>query len=342
MKTSVGPKLLVVLLGTALPGLAAGQETAAVPAALGESEAREVVQRIAELLEERYVYPDVGERTGVDLAARFGAGEFRGVSHPDTFAARVTNALQAVSKDKHLRVRVRAPDQTRLERDDPAQARAEAAARARAQNYGFERVERLEGNIGYIEMRYFDGSDDAKPTAAAAMNFVANADAVIFDMRRNGGGSPEMIRYVSSWFFDEPTHLNSLYWRAGDRTQEFWTYDDIPGAQRPDVPIFILTSGDTFSGAEEFSYNMSNLDRATLIGEVTGGGANPGGVVPVGDRFEVFVPVGAAVSPITGTNWEGVGVEPHIEVDAEDALDTALELARAAAEAYRAVAKAVS
>ncbi len=149
-----------------------------------------------------------------------------------------------------------------------------------------------------------------------------------------------MIRYVSSWFFAEPSHLNSLYWRAGERTEEFWTYDDIPGVKRPDVPLFVLTSNYTFSGAEEFSYNMLTQKRATLIGEVTGGGANPGGVRAINERFTVFIPLGAAVNPITGTNWERVGVTPHIEVSADEAFDIALEMAQAAAEAFRAESRA--
>jgi C-terminal processing protease CtpA/Prc len=325
---------LAAVIQLALAGGVAAQ-VPETPATLDDDERQAVVLRISELLEERYVYPAVGEESGADLLARLEAGEFDEVSDPETFADRLTEALQGVSNDKHLRVRLRPPERVQVEREDPALARAQRAAEARERNYGFEKVERLDGNVGYVEMRYFDGSPDAKPTAAAAMNFLANADAIIFDMRRNGGGSPEMIRYVSSWFFGEPTHLNSLYWRAGERTDEFWTYDEIPGVKRPDVPLFVLTSSRTFSGAEEFSYNMLTQERATLIGEVTGGGANPGGTVAINERFEVFIPAGAAVNPITGTNWEGVGVTPHIEVPADEALDLALERARAAAEEFR-------
>ena len=325
---------LAALVQLVFIGAVAAQVSETSPQLLDE-ERQAVVLRISELLEQRYVYQAVGEESGADLMARLQAGEFDDVSDPAAFAARLTDALQDVSHDKHLRVRVRPPQRAQVERDDPARARAQAATRAKARNYGFEKVERLEGNVGYVDMRYFDGSEEAKPTAAAAMNFLANADAIIFDMRQNGGGSPEMIRYVSSWFFGESTHLNSLYWRAGERTQEFWTYDDIPGVKRPDVPLFVLTSGRTFSGAEEFSYNMLTQERATLIGEVTGGGANPGGTTTINERFEVFIPVGAAVNPITGTNWEGVGVTPHLEVPAAEAFDIALEKAQAAAEAFR-------
>ncbi len=327
-------------MGLAAAGLllaqtaAMAQDPPASPTRLEEGEREAVILRISELLEQRYVYPEVGEESGAELIARLRAGEFDGVVSVDTFAARLTEALQSVSHDKHLRVRVRPPQRARAERG--AAALAVDRARSRRRNYGFEKVERLEGNVGYVDMRYFDGDPVARFTAAAAMNFLANADAIIFDMRQNGGGSPEMIRYVSSWFFEEPTHLNSLYWRAGERTEEFWTYDNIPGVKRPDVPLFVLTSNRTFSGAEEFSYNMLTQERATLIGEVTGGGANPGGTQTINERFEVFIPVGAAVNPITGTNWEGVGVTPHIEVSADEAFDVALEKAQAAAEAFRA------
>ncbi len=233
---------------------ATAQDPDSAPAVLEDGEREAVVLRISELLEQQYVYPEVGEESGADLMARLQAGEFDGTTSVAAFAAQLTEALQRVSHDKHLRVRVRPPQRAQTEREDPALARAQAADRRRRQNHGFEKMERLEGNVGYVDMRYFDGDPAAKPTAAAAMNFLATSDAIIFDMRQNGGGSPEMIRYVSSWFFGEPTHLNSLYWRAGERTQEFWTYDDIPGVKRPDVPLFVLTSKRTFSGAEEFSY----------------------------------------------------------------------------------------
>lgn len=334
-RTSTGLSRNVVL-ATALvaaPVVLTGQQSDAEMDRAGRAE---VVTKIAELMRTNYVYPEVAENAAQDLTTRLEAGEFQSAAGAESFAAALTAAIQATTKDKHIRVRVRPPARAAMERDDPAAARAARLERSRQTNFGFERVERLDGNIGYVEMRSFDGHSEAKPTAAAAMNFLANVDAVIFDLRRNGGGSPEMIRYVSSWFFGGPTLLNTLYWRAGDRTDEFWTYDEIPGTARPDVPVFVLTSNRTFSGAEEFSYNMRTQERATLIGEVTGGGANIGGNRPINDRFQIFIPVGAAVNPITGTNWEGVGVEPHIKVAADEALDVALEKAAEAAEAYRA------
>ena len=144
-----------------------------------------------------------------------------------------------------------------------------------------------------------------------------------------------MVQYLCSYFFDERVHLNSLYWRRGDRTEEYWTLEEVGGKKLPDVPLFVLTSSRTFSGAEEFSYNMQTRKRATLVGETTGGGANPGGGFPINADLTVFIPTGAAVNPVTGTNWEGVGVVPEVKTTAEEALDQAMVLAKKAAEEYR-------
>lgn len=318
------------LMGFAAPA-AARQE---VGAAVHDAERADVIERIAQILEQRYVFPDVATACAEALEQQLAAGAYDGLSDPAAFAAALTEALQELAHDRHLRVRARRPEQATMERENPARAFADRRQYERRRNYGFDRVEVLDGNVGYIEMRMFSGDPNARPTAIAAMRFVENVDALIFDMRRNGGGNPEMVRFMCSYLFDEPTHLNSLYWREGDVTQEFWT-EEVPGRKLVGVPVYVLTSPHTFSGAEEFSYNLRTRERATLVGETTGGGANPGGTAPVTPRFEMFVPTGRAINPVTGINWEGTGVEPHVAAPAEDALDTALELARAAAQARR-------
>jgi len=172
-------------------------------------------------------------------------------------------------------------------------------------------------------LRYFSGTREAGPTAAAAMNFLANTDAVIIDLRQNGGGDPATIQFISSYFLEDYTHLNSFETRGEDTLQQFWTLPYVPGKPMHATDLYILTSQRTFSAAEEFTYNMKNLKRATLVGETTGGGAHPGGHQIVNDNFLVWVPTGRAVNPITRTNWEGKGIQPHIEVDKEEALITA-------------------
>jgi tetratricopeptide (TPR) repeat protein len=303
-------------------------------APLTAEDRRAAVARLSELLANRYVFADVGEEAGRRVRERLDAGDYDALSEPSAFAEQLTSDLQGVSRDLHMRVR---PRQQQAGGGPPDVDEAIAAQRRemRAENYGFERVERLEGNVAYLKFDYFGPTDLVRETAAAAMRMMAGADALIFDLRENGGGSPETVRFICSYLFGERTHLNSLYWREGDRTEEFWTLEDVPGERMPDVPVFVLTSQRTFSGAEEFAYNLRTRERATLVGETTGGGANPGGGYPLPGGLMVFVPEGRAINPVTGTNWEGTGVAPHVEAVAAEALEVALPLAREAAAAYR-------
>jgi hypothetical protein len=195
-------------------------------------------------------------------------------------------------------------------------------------NAGFNKVEILDGNIGYISFTGFNNlTSRSRKIVESVMSFVEDTDAVIFDLRKNGGGSPEMIQLISSYFFTEKTHLNSFYNRQTGALTEFWTFDNIKGKKRPNVPIYVLTSDYTFSAAEEFSYNLKHLKRGTIVGEATGGGANPVTYFNLGNGFRSSIPISKAVNPITKTNWEGIGVQPDVKVDAEHAFDRAYKLA---------------
>lgn len=306
--------------------------------ALGSEQQAAIAVRIGDMLKERYVFPEVGAQCAAELAERW-SGDAQGeAADPGVFAEELTEALRSVSKDKHLLVRVRAAKEVASTSDGTPSLRSRSRRfeNARAENFGFEKVEHLDGNVAYLDLRSFaappGGGFDA---AVAAMALVAHSDALIFDLRKNSGGSPGMVQFLISHLFDEPTHLNSLYFREEGRTQEFWTHG-VPGTSMPDVPVFVLTSSETFSAAEEFSYNLQALKRATLVGETTRGGANPGGLFSIDAQFEMVIPTGRAINPITGTNWEGVGVVPHVPVAAKAALDAALELARKAAANWRA------
>ena len=186
----------------------------------------------------------------------------------------------------------------------------------------------LSRGVGYLKLNGFSGAPKAGETAAAAMNFLAGSKALIIDLRENGGGSPDMIQILSTYLFDgDLVHLNSFYYRPSDETTQRWTLPYVPGDRLANSDVYILTSGNTFSAAEEFTYNLKNLKRAKIIGETTGGGAHPGGMMPASEYFAVFVPSGRAINPITNTNWEGVGVAPDIDIPASEALDKAHYLA---------------
>ncbi len=191
-------------------------------------------------------------------------------------------------------------------------------------NFHFSKIEILEGNIGLIKLNGFsDFMEEAGKVADAAMAYIANSDAIIFDLRTNPSGSPEMIKHLQSYLFKESTHINSFYFRIKDKLTESWTTKKVNGKKLDQTPVYVLISNRSFSAAEEFTYNLKHLKRATIIGETSGGGANPGGYYAIDKDFVIFIPTGRAINPITKTNWEGVGVIPHIEVTKEKALETA-------------------
>ena len=295
-----------------------------------------VVEQLSKMIIENYVYEDVAQKTVNHLKKQLENGTFDKYENLEEFAKALTETVQFVNKDKHMRIRLmpprEAPENTPERMVEDQLYRLQ---RSREQTAGFMEARKIEGNIGYLDLRGFAGMQIGAPAADHYMYLLSTSDAIIIDLRKNGGGSPSMVQYLCSYFFDEKIHLNSLYWRAGDRTDEFWTLDKVGGKKLPDVPLFVLTSPRTFSGAEEFSYNMQTRKRATLIGETTGGGANPGGVFRINKDLTVFIPTGAAINPVTKTNWEGIGVVPEVKIEAEKALDKAIELAKAAAENFK-------
>lgn len=290
----------------------------------------QVIENLLKELNDSYVFPEVAKKMENDIRSRVKNKEYEQITSSREFAAKLTEDLQSVSRDKHLRVRYsHQPFPVRRERSEPTEAeKAEYESFMKRVNFGFEKIERMPGNIGYIDLRGFMDDRAGAETVAAAMKFLANTDALIFDLRQNGGGSPAMVALISSYLFGEkPVHLNSLYWRKGDKTDEFWTKPEKASLKFPDKSIYVLTSNRTFSGAEEFSYNLKNLKRATIVGETTGGGAHPGGTFRLTDHFGVFIPTGRAINPISRTNWEGTGVEPDVKVPKEEALKTAYLMA---------------
>ena len=314
-------RIMTLWIAVGLFGLFAAAQTAPAPKPIPKLTAdvkAAVVARLADILTEKYVFPDTGKKMADLVRGNLQAGLYASLERPDEFAFRLTEDLLSVSHDKHLHVAY-SPGASWLswsKNVDEEQERLEKR-RSRMDNYGFREVKVLPGNIGYLKFDYFSGNPDAFPVAVGALAFLSGADALVFDLRENGGGDPQMIQVITSYLFEgEPKHLNSFYYREGERTEQFWTLPYVPGKRRPDVPVYVLTSGRTFSGAEEFSYNLKNLKRATIVGETTGGGAHPVNREPINDEFWVSVPYARAVNPVSKTNWEGTGVEPDVKVPA--------------------------
>ena len=285
-----------------------------------------VIDTILKRLNDSYVFPEVAKKMELAIRERVNKKEYDEITSAKQFATKLTTDLQAVSNDKHLRVRYshQAIPERGPQREPTAEDREQRRRELNWMNHGFAKVERLPGNIGYIEFYNFMDEELGADTVAAAMNFINNTDSLIIDMRSNGGGNPAMVALVCSYLFGpEPVHLNDLYWREGNKTDEFWTRKELSGKRYLNKDVYVLTSKRTFSGAEEFTYNLKNLKRATIVGETTGGGAHPGGGFRISEHFGMFVPTGRAISPITKTNWEGTGVTPDVSVPADQALLTA-------------------
>lgn len=291
-------------------------------------EKQSVTKNIAELMKANYVFPKKGEEMAEQLTSHLSSGTYNSINDPVKFANLLTEQLIDITQDKHIRVRF-APEVVKSIENESTDDGAQQEAEKRLQqlkrvNFGFEKIDILAGNIGYLKLNNFFDTETAGDTAVAAMNFLSNTDALIIDLRENGGGSPSMIQLISSYLFDaEPVYLNNFYWRPSDSYTQTWTLPHISGKRRPDADVYVLTSNRTFSAAEEFTYNLKYLKRATIVGETTGGGAHPGGVEVAGERFTVWIPSGRAINPNTGTNWEGTGVKPDIETSAGQALEHA-------------------
>ena len=286
---------------------------------------REVIESAIANLDRGYVFPDKAAVLGKSLRAQLQHGDFDSITSAETFADTITEALQRDSHDKHLEVRyfehAIAPGEDQA--DSPDAKAAELAERKRF-NFGINGVDRLKGDIGYIDLRQFDRPALVATRIAATMTLMGDTSALIIDLRHCGGGDPESVMLFASYLFDKPTHLNDVYWRDENRTEQRWTQASVVGQKYGETrKLYLLTSSDTFSGCEDFAYALKNNKRATVVGETTGGGAHAGNPHRLAAHFMMFVPSGRPISPITHTDWENVGVVPDVKTSAKNALDVA-------------------
>ncbi|MFZ1786796.1 MAG: S41 family peptidase [Saprospiraceae bacterium] len=297
---------------------------------------KDVIEKLSVLMQDFYIYPDIAKKTSEYLNNQYNAGYFDACKDNQRFAAILTEVVHSVNKDKHMRIMSNQPYIAQNNTLEGKSAhRMGQIDNYRSINHGFKALKMLEGNVAYLDLRMFAPMDRAKEIADAYMKLMSSADAVIIDLTKNGGGDPAMVQYLCSYFFAQKLHLNSLYYREGDRTEEFWTLVEVGGNKMVDIPLFVMIGEETFSGAEEFSYNMQTQRRATLIGQTSAGAANPGGTRGINDQLSVFIPTGRAINPITKTSWEGIGVQPGIITKKEETYDLALKEAQKAADLFR-------
>ena len=291
-----------------------------------------IVDSVAKAVTDFYVFPDKGQEMAKLVRRNLKKGTYDEFTSLPEFTERLTKDLLSVCHDLHLHVDAMPPEDVHLYVDlddnkEPDSLLIQRRLRmGRSRNFGFEKIEHMTGNVGYIKLNGFIGAQYAGMTAIAAMNFVAYCDALIFDLRENGGGDPSMIQLITSYLFDEPKHLNSFFIRdnEGDYTEQYWSHAYVSGPRLTDIPVYVLTSENTFSAAEEFSYNLQNMERAAIVGDTTGGGAHPINSYAFPELLILMrIPYGRAVNPISKTNWEGVGVIPDIPCKTSDAREIA-------------------
>jgi hypothetical protein len=311
----------------AAAGAAAAPRAAAEGHAAGPGRARRGARSPDRRPQRLLRIPVQAKAMEAELRARDKRGEYAKITSAEAFATALTDDLQRVTKDRHLEVAYSERPFPPQEVFDNEETTPEDLAQQRRLNFGVERVQRMDFNLGYLDLRAFAPPDLSGPKLAAAMSLLADTDALVIDLRNNGGGDPATVALLASYLFDQRTRLNDIYDRGKDSTTQYWTSDAHAGLKYGGTKkLYLLVSHDTFSAGEDFAYALKNLKRATLIGAATGGGAHPGTARRLTDNFAAMVPTGRSISPITNTDWEGVGVAPDVAIDPEKALDKAQAL----------------
>jgi hypothetical protein len=297
-----------------------------ITAALSSAERDQVLDGIVSKLKQYYVMPDLAQKMIDALSEHRKSGNFDSLTGP-VLATRLTGDLENVSRDRHVRV-VYSGAVLPAEDEEPSSGdQAVYRRQLERTNCGFQRVEVLPGNIGYLQFSYFGAPESCAETAASAMKFLAHTDAVIFDVRQNRGGDPRMVALLTSYLFDKRTHLTDLYNRQENKTTEYWTDSGKLASRLLTQPVYVLIGRQSFSAAEQFAYDLRNLKRAVLIGERTGGAAHPVRNRRINDHFFISVPEYRYVDPVTHADWEEVGVTPDVPASGWNALVVAQHLA---------------
>lgn len=315
------------MIFTVMTILAAVPSLHAQSAPPGREARQRTIEGVLKEIADGYIYSEKTPEIARQIRTHEANGDYDAISGQE-FARRLTRDLRSAAGDLHFEIEyseAALPPEPAITVTPTRDQRLRAG---RDSNYGFRKVEILEGNVGYIALEGFFRGEAMGDTLAAAMNFVANTDALIIDLRNNDGGRADSVAMFVSYFTEgNPQPLVGIYWKSLAKTVESFTSPAVQGRKYLDRKVCLLTGKDTISAGEGFSYNMKMLKLATVVGEVTAGAANPGGMQRIDDHFSMFLPTGKAVDPVTGGNWEGVGVSPDVAVSAADSLQRAHILA---------------
>jgi Peptidase family S41 len=293
---------------------------------LDAGERRRLIDRAIANLKQYYFDRDVAQKTADAMLVHEKAGDDTEPIEGRAFAELLTAQMRDASGDGHLIIeysRILLPKGPRAQTVDRLESLHKAMVQ---QNCMVRKLQILPHNIGYLKLDFFPNTSLCGPTVRTAMASLNHADAIIFDLRDNSGGFPDMVSLIASYLFDHPEYM---YSPRGAPTKDSWTRSPVPGNGLADKPVYVLTSAATWSGAEQFSYDLKMLKRATLVGETTRGGAHAGAFHRIDDHFGMGIPEEKPINPFSNTDWEGVGVEPDVKVEAANALETSVKLAEA-------------
>ena len=296
----------------------------AIPASTREK----VIEKTIETVQNHYAFPEKGGEIADFIQERLDNGRYSDLDTVSTFCSILNQDLKEASQDLHLSV-IYSPDAVARYKKKPPEDDPDGwYAHHQVDNYGLIKAEYLTGNVGYLDIRVFAPLLQAKDAAIAAMDYLSNCEALIVDVRNCAGGDPHLVQLFESYFFDErPKLLITLYYRESDSIEQIHTIPHLPGKRLPTIPLYILTSKRTFSGGEGFSYSLKHHGRATIVGEPSGGGAHTIDEKVLHDDFIIHIPTGYPTHPVTGSNWEGTGVQPDVSVPEKEALAKAHTLA---------------
>lgn len=286
--------------------------------AISDADRDLAIGNLAAAIREQHFSVEDGERIARALERNRRSSAYAAIASGRRLAARLTDDLRAISGDPHFLV-----DYFVRPRPFPAPAAgADDAARQQdfaLTNYGVRSAERLDGNIGYLRIDRFAPAREAGPVLQAAIAMLSATEALVIDLRYNGGGHGDSTALLAGLLLSEPSRMSDIV--ARDGVTQVWTPVGLSG--RYAGPVYVLTSARTFSAAEAFAYNLRALGRVRIVGERTRGGANPVTRTLLSPRFWAMVPVARTRNPITGGNWQGTGVVPDIESPADQALAVA-------------------
>jgi len=312
---SIIPGLAMLLFAM----LAAG---AAVPAqTLNADEKKAAVQAIAKAFEADYVYPERGLKMAELLRRNAAAGKYDSLAGGRELAREMTRDLFSICADRHAVVAYLPERILKRKNGDPAKLAAEELQAARRDNFGFQEARVLDGNVGYLKLSSFDGSAEAFTAAAAAMQFLCHCEALVLDVRFNPGGDAAMVQFLASYFLEgAPVLLDELHYRRNGRVEQLWSLPFVPGNKLAGTDLYILVDAYTFSSAEGLAYDLQSLRKAVIVGEPSVGGAHAVETQTVLDSYLLFMPVAFSKNPVTGTNFQGKGVQPDVKISGENAV----------------------